>query len=302
MIVQDLFNKRLLPDCPKWLPDNTQFVCLTGSVSYGVSSDTSDMDLVGWAIPRKEQVFPHLKGYVHGLGKPFESYTHYRRDHIFDQTAMRGKGREYDLCIYSIVRYFHFLYNGNANLIDTLYVDQQDILHSTKIADLVRTEREIFISKAFFKQIKSYAYSQLHKMRSKNPIGKRKKLREEFGFDRKFGENIVRLMSQLEQLMIDGHLELKEKSRREHLKAIRNGEVSEEDIIKWASQKELELEKLYNNSNIRNTPNMDEVKQLLLHCLESHYGTIENCVVDPNKAIVALRQIDNIISKNRDLL
>ena len=30
---------------PTWLPDNVMFEGLTGSVAYGVSNDTSDMDL-----------------------------------------------------------------------------------------------------------------------------------------------------------------------------------------------------------------------------------------------------------------
>ena len=45
---------------PRWLPANVQYETIMGSVAYGVSSDTSDVDVYGWAIPPKEDVFPHL--------------------------------------------------------------------------------------------------------------------------------------------------------------------------------------------------------------------------------------------------
>ena len=42
----------------------------------------------------------------------------------------------------------------------------------------------------------------------------------------------------------------------------------------------------------------DKIKQILLNCLEEHYGNLENCIVEPNKAMTALMQIKEIIQKN----
>ena len=55
---------------PKWLPGNVQYETIMGSVAYGVSSDTSDVDVYGWAIPPKDDLFPHLRGEVPGFGTP----------------------------------------------------------------------------------------------------------------------------------------------------------------------------------------------------------------------------------------
>ena len=55
---------------PRWLPGNVQYETIMGSVAYGVSSDTSDVDVYGWAIPLKEDIFPHLRGEVLGFGTP----------------------------------------------------------------------------------------------------------------------------------------------------------------------------------------------------------------------------------------
>jgi hypothetical protein len=52
---------------PKWLPDNVHYETMMGSVAYGVSGDTSDVDIYGFAIPPKEMVFPHLAGEIEGF-------------------------------------------------------------------------------------------------------------------------------------------------------------------------------------------------------------------------------------------
>ena len=52
---------------PRWLASNVQFETIMGSVAYGVSSDTSDMDIYGWVIPPRDEVFPHLRGEIAGI-------------------------------------------------------------------------------------------------------------------------------------------------------------------------------------------------------------------------------------------
>ena len=54
---------------PSFLPTNVHYETIMGSVAYGVSSDTSDMDVYGFAIPPKEIVFPHLAGEIMGFGR-----------------------------------------------------------------------------------------------------------------------------------------------------------------------------------------------------------------------------------------
>jgi hypothetical protein len=41
---------------------------------------------------------------------------------------------------------------------------------------------------------------------------------------------------------------------------------------------------------------------LLLAALEDHYGSLEGCVVEPDRAIVALRTIQAELERVRDLL
>lgn len=88
----------------------------------------------------------------------------------------------------------------------------------------------------------------------------------------KFAYHVVRLLDKAEQILTLGDIDLQR--NREHLKAIRRGDVSEAEIRKWASDKEAQLEKAYTNmdSPLPYGPPEDKIKTLLLQCLEEHYG------------------------------
>ena len=45
-----------------------------------------------------------------------------------------------------------------------------------------------------------------------------------------------------------------------------------------------------------------EIRSLLLNCLEDHYGRLEDCVVNPDRAVAALRNVQAELERVRDLL
>lgn len=293
--VQELHKKGLISP-PPWLPLAVHYETMMGSVAYGVSTDKSDMDIYGFCIPKKETIFPHLAGHIQGFGKKVDIFNQYQQHHVND----KGSGKQYDLSIYNIVRYFQLCMENNPNMIDSLFTPRFCVQHSTRIGEMVRENRDLFLHKGSWHKFKGYAYSQLHKMKNKQPEGKRMKIVEEFGFDVKFAYHTVRLLDEAEQILEHGTIDLQR--NREHLKAIRRGDVSEDEIIQWASDKEANLEKLYHSSKLRNKPPEKEIKQLLLQCLEEHYGSLEKAVVNEDAAIVALRQVQEIIERNRGIL
>lgn len=268
---------------------------LMGSIAYGVSSDQSDHDIYGFCIPPKEEVFPHLNGEIPGFGEPKKRFEQFQQSHIDDPSAQGGKGIEYDLTIYSIVKYMSLCMECNPNMIDSLFTPQECVLHITQVGTMVREARHLFLHKGAWPKFKGYAYAQLHKMRGKTPIGKRIELRDEFGYDVKFAYHTVRLLGECEQILMDGTIDLRRD--REHLKAIRRGELSENDIFQWASEKEKFLEGLYHSSKLPNHPDVATIRQLLLDCLEHHYGSLGACVVQVDPAVVALRDIRDILNR-----
>lgn len=279
---------------PSWLPGNVRYETLMGSQAYGVTTENSDWDMVGFVVPPKDIVFPHLAGYIPGFGRQQQKFVCYQQHHV------RAEDRTYDLNCYNIVHYMHLCMDCNPNMLDSLFVPRECIIHASKISEMIREKRHMFLHKGAWHKYKGYAYSQLHKMKNKHPEGKRAETVAEYGYDVKFAYHLVRLLGEVEQILAEGDIDLRR--NREQLKAIRRGEMTEDDIIKWAAGKEHSLEKLYEESTLPWGPNQDAIKQLLLDCLEEHFGTLEGCIVTDMGPVWVLREIADIIDKNRGLI
>jgi predicted nucleotidyltransferase len=285
---------------PRWLPGNVQYETIMGSVAYGVSSDTSDVDVYAWAIPPKDDIFPHLRGEVLGFGKQAKRFEQYQEHHVEDRDALAGHGRTYDLTIFGVVKFFALVMDNNPNVIDCLFTPATCVLHCTRVGDLVRENRRLLLHKGAWPKFKGYAYSQLHKLATKQPKGKRAELVERHGYDTKFGYHVVRLVGEVEQILLEGDIDLQRDN--EQLKAIRRGEWTEDRLRGWFADKESQLERAYTESTLRTTPDEGRIRALLLGCLEEHYGSLDGCVVDPDRAVAALRNVQAELDRVKDLL
>jgi hypothetical protein len=122
-----------------------------------------------------------------------------------------------------------------------------------------------------------------------------------FGFDVKFAYHVIRLASECEQILIDGDLDLEEQGRREHMKAVRRGDLSQDDIRAWFTEKEKSLGALYEKSTLRNEPDEAKIKQLLVDCLEQHYGRLSQAeLVVPDRSTDVLREIAGLVDRWRN--
>lgn len=289
MLLNNLEERKLIQP-PRWLCPNVHYLTVMGSHAYGTQrDDDSDWDLYGFAIPPRELVFSHLAGEIPGFGRQLKRFEQYQQVHVVDKDAVGGKGREYDITVYSIVKYFHLVMNNNPNMIDSLFTHRTCILHITPLGETVRENRRLFLHRGCWHTFKGYAYSQMHKMDTKEPEGKRKADRDRYGWDVKFGAHCVRLLLEVEQILAEGDLDLQRHS--EQIKAIRRGEWTKEQVKNFFAQKEQHLEELYHKSALPWGPPEAQIKELLLNCLEQHYGSLNECVVRQDKNEVVLRQI-----------
>jgi uncharacterized protein len=296
MLLQKL-EKRGIIHPPSWLSDNCIYLTMMGSHAYGCNREgTSDYDYYGACIPSKKIIFPHLAGEIMGFGTPVERFEQWQEAHIQDESS----GKEYDFQVFNIVKMFNLMMQNNPNCLDAIYTPEDCVQHITAVGVMIREHRDMFLHKGCFPKFKGYAMSQLHKMRSKEPTGKRKAIRDEYGFDLKFGMHLVRLLSECEMLLMEGTMDIRR--NREQLKAIRRGEMSEENIMRWAEEKTLQLESLYAKSTLPERPREAQIKKLLMQCLEHHYGTLENCVIDPDWSQTALKEVDQVLDKYRQQL
>lgn len=280
---------------PNWVAENTQYLTIMGSVAYGVSNDTSDMDLYGFTIPPKDMVFPHLRGEIPGFGRQIQRFEQFQKHHVVLEDPRGEKhNREVDMSVYSIVKYFQLCMMCNPNMIDSMFTPERCVLVNTKIGRIMRDNRKLFLSKKAWHSFKGYAYAQLRKATTKKPEGKRVETVEKYGWDVKFGYHVVRLVLEVEQILRDCDLELDRKDAREHMKAVRAGEYSLEDIKKWFYDREVSLGKLYDSSPLRHSPDEGAIKQVLLNCLEEHFGSLSAVVPNTDKLAAALRAIRDI--------
>lgn len=347
---------------PRWLPANVHYLTRMGSEAYGCAVDDSDCDIYGFCIPKKEDVFPHLKGEIVGFGRQTQRFEQWQEHHLFDQSANGGKGQEYDFSVYSIVKYFSLCMENNPNMVDSLFTDRTMVVHSTPIAEMVRERRRSFLHKGAWHKFKGYAYSQLSKIDSQSDrteairafeaanripheanyemiesidtggkvyvfpsllvlAGDREKWaeykrlwrdgiegtkdrkgskrfasRKRLGYDAKFATHLVRLVQEVEQILLNGDIDLRRDA--ELLKDVRGGKWTEKQVREWFHRRETEIEPLYLSSKaIPHKPDETAVKTLLLECLEHHYGKLDHCPVDEAKAIATLRQVAAIIQE-----
>jgi uncharacterized protein len=294
--VQKLVKKKLISP-PKFLAGGIQLEVVMGSVAYGVSNDNSDLDIYGFCIPNRGDVFPHTRGEIPGFGTQIQRFEQYQQHHIIEPSALSGKGQEYDFTIYSIVKYFQLCMENNPNMIDSLFVPRRCILYSTQVGEMVRENRKLFLHKGAWHKFKGYAYSQLHKAQNSVPQEgtKRRKDYDKHGYSTKFAYHVVRLISEVEMILSEGDLDLTR--NREQLKSIRRGEWSKVQIREYFNDKEKHLEMLYLNSSLQHCPDEKAIKQLLLNCLEHHYGSLDGCVMaDENEGTIAVRKLEEILS------
>ena len=94
-------------------------------------------------------------------------------------------------------------------------------------------------------------------------------------------------------ILEEGDLDLQR--NREHIKSVKNGIVSLEEVKKWLSDREKTIEKAYENTKLPENPDEQEIKNLLLKCLEIHYGDLSKAVRIVGKEETLLRQIKEIV-------
>lgn len=292
MLLNKLQTKQLI-HCPPWLPSTTHYLCQMGSIAYGVAGETSDIDIYGWCIPNKETIFPHLSGEIFGFGKQIKRFEQWQEHHIKDE----DEGKEYDFAIYNIVKYIQLALENNPNILDSLFVPERCILHISQVGTILRENRKQFLHKGSYFKLKGYSYSQLHKMKIKQPQegSKRAKDIKEHGFDQKFAYHIVRLLLEAEQILTQHDLNLECNS--EILKSIRRGEWTEERIVEFFQSKEKMLDEVYHTSTLPYSPDEQAIKKILLQCLEHHFGSLEHAYIEPDRYKNTLLEIQNLCGK-----
>lgn len=258
---------------PSFVKGATVYETIMGSQAYGVTSNDSDWDVYGFCMPDIGTLFPHTRGEIMGFGTPGPRFEQYQQHHVKEAHGS-GVERSYDLQIFNVVKYFHLCMGNNPNMIDSLFTPQRCVIHSSQVAEMVRGRRRDFLHKGAWHTFKGYAYAQMHKIdlktNSSNPA--RAKTIAKHGYDLKFAYHVVRLMDEAEQILIEGDIDLER--NREQLKSIRRGEWTLQQVKDYFAMKEKSLAEAYTVCKLPHKPDERKIKELLIDCLEQHYGSL----------------------------
>lgn len=295
-IIDKLRRRELLNGAPDWT-NSTEYEAIIGSVSYGVSGgNTSDVDVMSIAIPNKELIFPHLNGMVPGFA-PQPVLPHVWQRHHIKVEEGTFQEKEYDVTVYNIISFCRLAAENNPNIIDALFVPDRCVVFQSDVGKYIRQNRRMFLHKGAHSKFKGYAYSQLRKLDTRNPTGKRAELVAEHGYDTKFAYHIVRLMQESEQILRTGDLNLED--NKEELKAIRSGDWSLEKLQKWFEDKVSILDKVFLESKLQDGPDWERLNELVMVCLEIKFGSLSQAMVtdEGSKALKKLEDIAKIINR-----
>ena len=240
----------------------THYECIMGSVAYHVSTDTSDMDVHAVTTPPLEYVFPHTAGFIPGFGLPPPKFDNFQQHNIL------AYDKNYDVVIYSIIKFFQLAAENNPNVLDMLWVPDNCILSIDGIGQYIRKNRKHFLHRGAYHKFRGYSYAQFKKL-TDSP---RAELVEKHGYDTKHAYHIIRLAYQCQQVLEEGDMDITRNS--EMLKSIRRGEWTLERIKERFDAKEKELDALYVNSKLQYAPDWKFLAEMLMTCLEMKYGSI----------------------------
>ncbi len=286
---------KLLTQCGHFTPDRsfvseTVYEVIMGSTAYGVAKDSSDIDIYAVCIPPKHIVFPHLAGNLIGFGPQPETFNEYQKHRM-----VMGDS-EYDAVVYSIIKYFALCADNNPNMIDSLFVPDNCIIHQTDAGKHMRDSRLLFLSKRCYDKMRGFAFSEFKKIeRGYNQVkgGKREAIVKEFGYDTKSSYHVMRLLLQAEYILNVGDLDLQQ--CKEQLKFVREGGYTKKEFTNWFHNKENDLSTVHANSKLQDIVDYNLLKILLKECLEIHFGTLADAHFENSKAIAILQQIKQLI-------
>lgn len=267
-IVADLTAKKLASP-PLFVVTNTVYETKMGSEAYGCSLGKSDLDVYGFCIPPLPMIFPHLNGEIMGFGNQTQRFEVYQEHHMKDGDI------EYDVSIYSIVKYFQLLMENNPNMADSLWTYDEDVITQTKISKMVRDNRKIFLHRGAFHRYLGYAHAQLHKIKNKNGHQNEKRNADikKYGYDTKYAMHCLRLMNEVEQILAAGDFDIK--NNCDYLKEVRQGKYTLTQLEQEFQRQEKVMSEAFEKSTLPLKPNETQIKELLLNCIEEFHGKLE---------------------------
>ena len=126
-----------------WIKNRTILYTRAGSRAYGTHNEESDYDYKGICIPPEEYRLGFLRVFEQTDFKPYENA---------------------EATIFDIRKYFKLAAEANPNILELLWTEDEDVVEIDACGELLRQNRELFLSKKVLHTYRGYAMSQLKRV------------------------------------------------------------------------------------------------------------------------------------------
>ena len=224
------------------------FVSVVGSKLYGINTLSSDTDIKGFGFAEPDEII--------GL-KHFEQQQ-------FQNEVADGPDK-IEGVVYDARYYIHLCMKGNPTVIEIAFTDNKfDILTSNVGKEICKFVRDNMLAKSIFKPYSAYLRAQVRKLENTKPIGKRKELVDQYGYDLKFSSHAIRLAIQGGQIMSDKMFN--PTLSPEHAKIckdIRNGVYNKEQALQIIKEYDAKMYEAYKVSTLPESVDFNKVNSWL---------------------------------------
>lgn len=118
-----------------------------GSRAYGTNLPSSDLDIKGVCIPPKR--------FLLGFAERFDQHI-----------RQVSEGSDVDSTVYSLAKFCKLASDCNPNIIEVLFVEDDDVLIETSLGRGLRSARHSFLSTKIRHTFSGYAHAQLKRIKS----------------------------------------------------------------------------------------------------------------------------------------
>jgi len=213
--------------------DHSEFIiyrCVVGSRAYGLEQEGSDTDRRGIYLPPAE-----LHWSLRGVPEQLESH-------------------EEQECYWELQKFIALALKANPNILECLYSPMVEL--AAPLAEELLAMREIFLSKMVYQTFNGYVMSQFKKLEQD--------LRAKGEIRWKHAMHLIRLQLSGKRVLREGFVPVDVGGHRERLLAIRNGELSWDEVNEWRLELHRRMDEAFEKTKLPERPDYARANAFLV--------------------------------------
>jgi len=217
------------------LYDHVIYRCIVGSRAYGLDNANSDIDRRGIYLPPAQMHWS-----LYGIPEQLDN-------------------KDTEECYWEIQKFLILALKANPNVLECLYTPLVETV--TPLAEELLAIRSIFLSKLVYQTYNGYVMSQFKKLEQD--------LRNQGTIKWKHAMHLIRLLLSGVKILKEGFVPVRIEQYREQLLAIRNKQMSWEEVDNWRLSLHQEFDQAFATSHLPERPDYEKANAFLIKARRS---------------------------------